>query len=420
MASGKYRHVRGGLDNAVKQAEQRRLQDIFIVDADCHIDEPFTWFPRYLTEEWRKKYREMQLSNPSDPAEYQKAYAKYSASPNEPLDQEKIGMMALYKDLRHLSPWDRNMKGRIKRPELRPEDDEPVGFYEQRREEIIDMFTTRMHDIGIKRSIIFPNQLLELPNQPNNELEIAVSNAFIDYMIDNFLGKYPEILTCVYVPANSPDKGAELIDRVGSEKGIVGIIMSPTRPGPLAGDESWNPIYEAAKHKDLPICFHAEAYAYPLIDHFNKEKYLPIHALSFPIPIITQLTSIVVEGVPERFPGLKFVFIEGGITWIPWIMYRLDGEYLMRRNEAPLLTKLPSEYIQDFYFTSQPLERPKNRRDLEWVFRAFNAETQLLYASDYPHWDFDTPSVIYDLPFLSKESKERILGGNARKLFKIN
>jgi uncharacterized protein len=85
-----------------------------------------------------------------------------------------------------------------------------------------------------------------------------------------------------------------------------------------------------------------------------------------------------------------------------------------------LLTKLPSEYIQDFYFTSQPLERPKNRRDLEWVFRAFNAETQLLYASDYPHWDFDTPSVIYDLPFLSKESKERILGGNARKLFKIN
>jgi predicted TIM-barrel fold metal-dependent hydrolase len=416
--TGKYRHILGGLDNAVRQAEQRELQDLFIVDADCHIDEPFTWFPRYLTDEWRKKYRNMQFSTPS--VDYQQDYAKFSADPNDPLDQLKLRMMMLYKDLRYLSPYDRNMKGRIKRPEIRRGDDEPVGFYEQNVEEIVDLFTTRMHDIGIKRSLVFPNQLLELPNQPDNDLEIAVSNAFIDYMLDKFLGKYPEILTCVYVPANSPEKSTELIDRVGSEKGIVGIIMSPTRPGPLAGDESWNPVYEAAQRRGLPICFHAEAYAYPLVDRFNREKYLPIHALSFPIPIITQLTSIVVDGVLERFPGLKFVFIEGGVTWIPWIMYRLDSEYLMRRNEAPLLTKLPSEYIRNFYFTSQPLERPQNRRDLEWIFRAFNAETQLMYASDYPHWDFDSPSVIYDLPFLSKESKEKILGENARKLFKIN
>ena len=92
----------------------------------------------------------------------------------------------------------------------------------------------------------------------------------------------------------------------------------------------------------------------------------------------------------------------------------------MRRPEAPLLKKFPSEYIKEFYFTSQPLERPRNRADLEWVFRAFNAETQLLYASDYPHWDFDVPSVIYDLPFLSGGAKEEILGENAKKLFRMN
>ena len=46
-----------------------------------------------------------------------------------------------------------------------------------------------------------------------------------------------------------------------------------------------------------------------------------------------------------------------------------------------------------------------------------NAETQLLYASDYPHWDMDLPSVIYDLPFLGEEAKRNILGGNAARLF---
>ena len=48
-----------------------------------------------------------------------------------------------------------------------------------------------------------------------------------------------------------------------------------------------------------------------------------------------------------------------------------------------------------------------------------NAETQLLYASDYPHWDMDLPSVIYDLPFLSETAKRNILGGNAQRLFKL-
>ena len=48
------------------------------------------------------------------------------------------------------------------------------------------------------------------------------------------------------------------------------------------------------------------------------------------------------------------------------------------------------------------------------------AETQLVYSSDYPHWDMDLPSVIYDLPFLSMQAKRNILGENARKLFKLD
>ena len=48
-----------------------------------------------------------------------------------------------------------------------------------------------------------------------------------------------------------------------------------------------------------------------------------------------------------------------------------------------------------------------------------NAETQLLYSSDYPHWDMDLPSTIYDLPFLTEQAKRNILGGNARRVFNL-
>jgi predicted TIM-barrel fold metal-dependent hydrolase len=57
---------------------------------------------------------------------------------------------------------------------------------------------------------------------------------------------------------------------------------------------------------------------------------------------------------------------------------------------------------------------------LEHTFRMMDAENHLhlLYASDYPHWDFDQPSTIWDLPFISQKAKHNILGGTAARLFK--
>ena len=67
-------------------------------------------------------------------------------------------------------------------------------------------------------------------------------------------------------------------------------------------------------------------------------------------------------------------------------------------------------------YTTQPME-VQNLKALECTFQVINAETQLMYASDYPHWDFDLPSTIYDLPFLSEKPKHNILGGTAARLF---
>jgi hypothetical protein len=76
--------------------------------------------------------------------------------------------------------------------------------------------------------------------------------------------------------------------------------------------------------------------------------------------------------------------------------------------------------MRDMYFTTQPMESMENRQALELNFQMLKADTQLLYSSDYPHWDMDLPSTIYDLPFLSEEGKRNILGENARRLFKLD
>jgi uncharacterized protein len=99
-------------------------------------------------------------------------------------------------------------------------------------------------------------------------------------------------------------------------------------------------------------------------------------------------------------------------------MQRLDHEYLMRQSDAPLLKRLPSTYMREMYYTSQPIEAT-DMNLLEATFRAINAETQLLWASDWPHWDFDTPGRIASLPFVTESMLRNILGENARRLFKL-
>src|ERR1700693_2897776 len=125
------------------------------------------------------------------------------------------------------------------------------------------------------------------------------------------------------------------------------------------------------------------------------------------------------NGLPERFPKLKLVWIESGLAWVQFWMQRLDSEYMMRSSEAPLLKRRPSEYIADMYFTSQPLER-SHLKLTEATFEAIKADTQLLCASDWPHWDFDLPSSITTLPFLSEQAKRNILGLNAARIFNLD
>ena len=130
------------------------------------------------------------------------------------------------------------------------------------------------------------------------------------------------------------------------------------------------------------------------------------------------MTNWIIHGLPERFPNLKTIWIESGLAWLPFMMQRLDSEYQMRPSEAPLLKKLPSDYIRDMYFSSQPIET-SNIKLTEATFNAINASTQLMYSSDWPHWDFNPPSTIYELKFLKEIEKRNILGENALRLFNL-
>jgi predicted TIM-barrel fold metal-dependent hydrolase len=150
---------------------------------------------------------------------------------------------------------------------------------------------------------------------------------------------------------------------------------------------------------------------------YYLEEHNDYAAMNFPL-----VASYIFEGVLDRFPDLKIVLIELGWSWAVPLAWRLDAAYRVLGDEVPHLQKKPSEYLRDhFWFGTQPMEEPEEGRHLDEVFDAFydmGLGDHLMYASDYPHWDFDEPASVP--ANLSLEQRAAVLGGTASKLYGID
>jgi hypothetical protein len=218
----------------------------------------------------------------------------------------------------------------------------------------------------------------------------------------------------MYLPFNDPDACVEVVEEFADEPGVIGFTVVSTRYRPVHHN-SYMRLYAALQATGKPLAFHS---GFHWGDESMKQvnRFISMHAISFCYFNMIHLTNWIINGIPERFPNLKVIWVESGLAWLPFMMQRLDSEYLMRSSEAPMLRRRPSEYIRDMYFTSQPLET-SNLKLTQATMEAVNADTQLLFASDWPHWDFDLPTTITNLPFLSEQAKRNILGLNAARLF---
>jgi uncharacterized protein len=271
-----------------------------------------------------------------------------------------------------------------------------------------------MDSIGVDVACIFPTPMLGLGLNPVVEVEVQYARAYNRWLTENILSQEPRMVSMLYLPMNDPVAALKMVEDFGDCKGVVGFLVTTVRYQSLH-ENRFMKVFAALEERGLPVAFHSgPTWSGQAFEALNR--FLSVHALSFPFNAMIHLTNMVINGIPERFPGLKLIFMECGVTWLPFIATRLDTEYLMRPSEAPLLTRLPSEYISEFHYTSQPLERATPEH-LRVAFDLIKAETQLLYASDYPHQDFDLPTTIADLRFVSDEGRRRILGANAAELF---
>jgi predicted TIM-barrel fold metal-dependent hydrolase len=370
------------LAHAAQQARERKYQDLFIVDVDSH---------HYENESFLEIARLIE-----DPVIRQQALASGSRTgaggflgvPHS--NQDQSGRVTRY-HLRHLDPVS---------PDA-PRDAQLTRKW--------------MDAIGIDVAFLFPTPILTLSGHPVQSIQNAYIRAYNTWLTEIVLPSEPRLRAMLCLPFNDPVASYQMVLDFADRPGVTGFMVTSSHNRPVH-DNAYMRMYAELEERNLPIAFHG-AYNWSEQAFATANRFITVHSLGFVFYNMLHMANWIVNGLPERFPKLKVIWMESGLAWVPFMMQRFDNEYLMRSNECPSLKMKPSEYMKKMYYSVQPLEIPDDLSVLQTTLKMINAETQLMYSSDYPHWDFDLPSVIYDLPFLSEESKRNILGENARSVF---
>jgi predicted TIM-barrel fold metal-dependent hydrolase len=178
------------------------------------------------------------------------------------------------------------------------------------------------------------------------------------------------------------------------------------------GKPQFHQIYEAAARHGLAIGIHVNRWmAMYNLSPVGFQSYFLEHQVTYPFVYLPHVVSFLAEGVFEKYPDLRLSMIEGGFTWAPPILWRLDNLW-EEFHEMPLLKRKPSDYVrQHIRFTTQPMDEPASKAELNEALEAIDAGRTLMFSTDYPHYDFDDPPRI--LQKLPKEIRAAVAYQNA-------
>jgi predicted TIM-barrel fold metal-dependent hydrolase len=385
---GIYSDTRDILANARRDAQKRGISDWFIVDVDAHHMESISWAEV--------------VQHIEDPVVRDQAVRFQKERVGAPPYGLNADLGLRYQDVGGRIPHQLDLREKI--------DDKSVHR---------DVTLTRraVEGLCLDYIVLFPTPMLQLGMHPQIDMEVTLGRAYTRWLVETILPADKRFKSFAYLPFNSPQAAVKMVEDLGDCDGIIGFCVTSARYKPVYHNDYMR-LYAMLEERGLPIAFHA-GYHWNDPSLATINRFLGMHALGFVWCNMVHMTNWVLNGIPERFPKLKSLWVESGLAWVPFLMQRLDEQYLMRTSEAPLLKRLPSDYMREnCWYSSQPMERT-NMKATQLTLEMINAESQLLYSSDWPHFDFDTPSIVSRLPFLSEQAQRNILGLNAAKLFNL-
>jgi uncharacterized protein len=248
----------------------------------------------------------------------------------------------------------------------------------------------------------------------NPFLADALAGAVNAWLVDLLAQDTRLLAIATITPQHTPQAVAQ-IECVAANDRFVGVLVPARSPEPYGNQRYW-PIWEAADEHGLVVVLSYGGV--PAVRHtpdFFADYVLAAQAFQ------TQISSLVMCGVFNRWPNLRVTVCESGWTWLPSLFWRMDQEWKAYSGEVPWLREPPSAYVRrHFRFTTQPIDA-SDPVALNELLQQIGGESHtghqlLLHGSDHPH-RYNT----VDDPLeacLSPAERDQVRRGNPRQWYR--
>ncbi|MBR0687789.1 amidohydrolase [Bradyrhizobium manausense] len=272
------------------------------------------------------------------------------------------------------------------RPDWKPQGSaKPGSSLEAMQEHVLDRFQA---GLGIL-NCLYGGQAMH-----SEDMAAAFCRATNDWIREAWLDRDSRLRASIIVPAHNTELAVAEIERVAVDGRFIQVLLLVSGELTLGRRQLW-PIYAAAERLNLAVGIHAgSAYRYAPTSvgwpSFYVEDYIAQSGA-----FENQLQSLISEGVFAKFPRLKVVMIESGLTWLSGFIWRADKTWKGVRAEVPWVTRAPSDILRDHVrFTVQPIDDPDEAEGLQRLIDHLKSDELFLFSTDYPHWQFDDDAAL--------------------------
>jgi predicted TIM-barrel fold metal-dependent hydrolase len=281
-----------------------------------------------------------------------------------------------------------------------------------------------MEKEGLDLAVLYPTSAMYTVafDTMDPQFGAAVCKAYNDWLYDYIQAADPRrLFGAAAVSPHDVETAVSETRRAVTTLGMKAIFLRPN----VFNNRPWHapyydPLWATCQELNVAVGFHETTGSRMKAagtDRFNNIGIAHISTHSVEQMLVCM--DIIMGGVMERFPALRFAFLEGQCGWLPFWLDRMDDHYKWRKpyGEMQHLHRLPSEYFQRQGFCAVEC-------DEEFVSHVVEAvgDDTLVTTTDYPHGDSKYPEAMnrfLDLP-LKAESKKKILWDNAMRLYDLS
>jgi uncharacterized protein len=277
---------------------------------------------------------------------------------------------------------------------------------------------------GVDVAVNYPTPLLGVSDFPDVSSSVTACRAYNDWFAQHYHDAAPDrLFAMALVSLLAPDEAAAEAKRALTDLGAVGVMVQPYAGEIHLCDRELDVLWAVLQDLGAPVGIHGSRHT--CAPHLRSESFrnqARFYALSHPVQQQFAMGDLVLGGVLERFPHLKVVFLESGVGWMPTYIDRLDEAYRSVREDWPdrgvELDLRPSEYVLsgNCWFSCEP-DEPNLAAAVDFL-----GEDQVIYASDYPHFDCSFPDSVKELvdeSGLSDRVLAKVAGLNSRALYRL-